>query len=704
MSVKGQLLKYSLAAAIVSTSFAGIPFSEKGLANHLAAQTAFAASTNNLQVAIDRFNTVSAALTPEGATKVEAARSAIKGLAQDNAKLEAIAGPIATKLGITDTNDRAVFGKLLLDVLSIPTTLNVKALDDIRTVPEYREVLKRADVGVTDVSAITVEAVATAAVQAEAYVGNQLKSKSILEWAAIAKDKNQAKELVSGALNAALSASDAAALKELVTNAKITGDDLAQALDKLEQEVNSTVFNAAALAIADAYYNVLNSSTGTTPGGSVIIPSVTVDQQFNDLIKKLEGASDAEKQELVKQALALFAQVVKDAGTIDASSLVKTVDGVAVADVSDAVIAKLDIVISAYAKLQEFLKAAGSDAKVTAGALTVNLGKIANESVEIKLSEAATKKLNASPFGKLDLAFNGLTVSVPNSDEYGKSLGLKVNTKDNAGEPAVKGYAAVSSVYDFNLAVGGQAVHEFTNPIVVRIPLGNLDGVDKELLSVAKIVDGKLVFQGGVLDGNTIVEPRESFSSYVVVENKVSFADIASVKSWAGRQIEVLAAKGAISGRSENVFDPKGNVTRAEFAKMLVRALNLESSNLTSSFKDVKSTDWFAPYVAAAAKKGIINGRTATTFAPNATITRAEMATMIARALSLTTSVEAVEDVDGALKAFKDAAQINATLKAGVALAAKEGIVIGNNGKFNPNNNASRAEAAVILYRAIQVK
>lgn len=703
MSVKGKVLKYSLAAAIVSTSFAGIPFSEKGLANHLAAQTAFAATTTNQQAAVDRFNKVYAALDSDGKIAVETARDAIGDLS--DAQLKAIAEPIANKLKVAD-KDRLVFANLLVDLLSVPTTLSVKALDDIRTNPDYRAVLKTAaaNAGVTDTSAVTVEAVAKAAVDAEAYIGTQLKSKTALQLLAIVKDTAQLKVLANGALDKALAADDVKAVKELVDKSEITGDDLVDAVRELRDAIGTTVFYNAELAIAAAYLTAL--TTEEKPPVVVVVPPTTstLDQKLSELTKKLEGATDAEKQELVKQALDLFAQVVKDAGTIDGSSLVKTVDGVAVADASDAVIAKLDAVLAALDKLQDFLKAAGSDAKAAAGALTVNLGTIAGESVDIELSEAAMKKLNASPFAKLDIAFNGLTVSVPNSDEYGKSLGLKVNTKDNAGEPAVEGYAAVSSVYDFNLAVGGQAVHEFTNPIVVRIPLGNLDGVDQELLSVAKIVDGKLVFQGGVVDGDTIVESRESFSSYVVVENKVSFADIASVKSWAGRQIEVLAAKGAISGRSENVFDPKGNVTRAEFAKMLIRALNLESSNLTSSFKDVKSTDWFAPYVASAAKKGIITGRTAATFAPNATITRAEMATMIARALSLTSNVEAVEDVDGALEAFKDAGDIHATLKAGVALAAKEGIVIGANGKFSPNSNASRAEAAVILYRAMQVK
>lgn len=66
---------------------------------------------------------------------------------------------------------------------------------------------------------------------------------------------------------------------------------------------------------------------------------------------------------------------------------------------------------------------------------------------------------------------------------------------------------------------------------------------------------------------------------------------------------------------------------------MLIRALNLENNSAVQSFSDVSSTAWYAPYVAVAAEKGIITGRSAVKFDPNATITRAEMATMISRAL-----------------------------------------------------------------------
>ncbi|PWW08486.1 S-layer family protein [Paenibacillus cellulosilyticus] len=703
MGVKGTVLKYSLAAAIVSTSFAGIPFSEKGLANHIGAQTAFA-SVSYSQQAVNRFNTVYAALSTQGKADVNTARQAIINL--ESSQRAAIAGPIADKLNVSDEN-RAALADLVVDLLSIPTTLSVSALEEIQTNTEYRDALKSAavGVGVTNTSAITVDAVAKAAVDAESYIGKQLKSKSLTQLIALAKSSAERKTLVNGALNSALSVSTVSELRELVTNAGITGDDVVQAVEQLRTEIGTDVFDDAAEAIALAYLSTLTTTTTTTnPSGSTVTGNTAVDQSFDDLLSKLDGATDAQKLEIAKQALALFNQVLKDSGEVNVSALVTISNGIASVDPSEVVGSKLDTVIAAFEKLQQILKAAGSNEKASAGAFSINLGNIDSSSISVKLSEEVMKKLNASPFGKLNVAMNGLTVSVPNSSEYGKAFGLSVGTKNASTEPAVEGYPAVSSVYNFGLSLGGQDVHEFVNPIVVRIPLGNLNGVDKELLSVAKIVDGKLTFEGGVVDGDTIVESRDTFSSYVVVENKVTFGDIASVKSWAGRQIEVLAAKGAISGRSENVFDPKGSVTRAEFAKMLVRALDLESSGLTSSFSDVKSTDWFAPYVAAAANKGIINGRTTTTFAPNATITRAEMATMIARALTLKTDVKAVENVDAALKAFSDAASINATLKAGVALAAQEGIVIGNAGKFNPNNNASRAEAAVILYRTLQVK
>jgi len=174
------------------------------------------------------------------------------------------------------------------------------------------------------------------------------------------------------------------------------------------------------------------------------------------------------------------------------------------------------------------------------------------------------------------------------------------------------------------------------------------------------------------------------------------------VKDWAGRQIQVVAAKGIIDGREERQFVPNEKVTRAEFAKLIVMTFGLDSNSSFQRFSDVQSTDWFHPYVAAAVEHGIVNGRTDTLFDPNGPITRAEMATMTARALVASGKAKYVSNSDEVLKVFSDAGSIHPSMVDGVALAAKLGICVGEeDNKFNPNNDATRAQAAVLIYRLL---
>jgi hypothetical protein len=105
--------------------------------------------------------------------------------------------------------------------------------------------------------------------------------------------------------------------------------------------------------------------------------------------------------------------------------------------------------------------------------------------------------------------------------------------------------------------------------------------------------------------------------------------------------------------------------------------------------------------VAVAAKHGIVNGRTVTKFAPHDKITREELATMVARALTNIWGTAPAADVEGALSVFTDSSSIDAVHRAGVALVVSEGLMIGNNGKFNPDGYATRAEAAVIIKRIL---
>lgn len=95
-----------------------------------------------------------------------------------------------------------------------------------------------------------------------------------------------------------------------------------------------------------------------------------------------------------------------------------------------------------------------------------------------------------------------------------------------------------------------------------------------------------------------------------------------------------LASRGIINGKGNDIFDPFSNMTRAEFATIIVRALGLEES-FSDRFSDVLHTDWFAGYVGTAEKMGIINGVSEEDFNPNGIITQQEAMVMIARSAKL---------------------------------------------------------------------
>lgn len=98
--------------------------------------------------------------------------------------------------------------------------------------------------------------------------------------------------------------------------------------------------------------------------------------------------------------------------------------------------------------------------------------------------------------------------------------------------------------------------------------------------------------------------------------------------------IEALAARGIINGKTKDLFDPNATMTRAEFATIVVKALGL-APKANNAFSDVKSSDWFAGFVGTANSYGIVSGKSDAIFDPNSTITREEAATMVAKAAKL---------------------------------------------------------------------
>ena len=174
------------------------------------------------------------------------------------------------------------------------------------------------------------------------------------------------------------------------------------------------------------------------------------------------------------------------------------------------------------------------------------------------------------------------------------------------------------------------------------------------------------------------------------------FTDLASAR-WASDAINGLAKAGVINGVTDTEFAPNATVTRAQFAKMLMGTFGLTASAYTtSSFSDVSTDAWYFDAVETAFNLGIINGVEDGVFAPNALITRQDMAVMVTRAAAA--ADKTIAEVTGS-HSFGDAYKISDYAVEAVDTLVKAGIINGiSDAEFAPLDNATRAQAAKILY------
>jgi hypothetical protein len=168
------------------------------------------------------------------------------------------------------------------------------------------------------------------------------------------------------------------------------------------------------------------------------------------------------------------------------------------------------------------------------------------------------------------------------------------------------------------------------------------------------------------------------------------------------KEIEVLASRGIISGMDADSFAPDATMTRAQFASVIVRALNLPQKQ-ADVFADVRKGDWYRSAVATAHSYGLVSGRTKTTFDPNGTITRQEAASMVARAAKycgMDTSMEQGA-IMNQLTLFGDYPSVSNWARESVAFCYKEGILNQEDWNIEPARNITRSEVAEMLYHLL---
>ena len=172
------------------------------------------------------------------------------------------------------------------------------------------------------------------------------------------------------------------------------------------------------------------------------------------------------------------------------------------------------------------------------------------------------------------------------------------------------------------------------------------------------------------------------------------FVDLGS-HAWAKDAINALADEGIIKGTSENTFAPSANITRADFAILLVRAFKMTSES-EENFADVSANDYFAKELAVARNTGLVGGIGENKFAPRNNITRQDMMVIVYRAL-----VAMEKELDTAAISAADFANVSDYAKDAVAALVNAGLVNGKNGLVDPMANTTRAEVAVLLSRIL---
>ncbi|MEK5489241.1 S-layer homology domain-containing protein [Paenibacillus sp. FSL R7-0297] len=192
-------------------------------------------------------------------------------------------------------------------------------------------------------------------------------------------------------------------------------------------------------------------------------------------------------------------------------------------------------------------------------------------------------------------------------------------------------------------------------------------------------------------------------STYSVVWHPLTFADVDN--HWAKNAVNDMGSRLVINGVNETTFNPNADITRAEFAAIIIRGLGLKLGEGTSAFADVAADSWYAAAVETASGYGLITGFEDGTFRPEARITREQAMSIIAKAMKLTGLADQTGTVDTAsvLAAFTDAGSIGAWAGDSLALAAKAGLITGRgDSKLEAKANVTRAEVAVLIQRLLQ--
>ncbi|KQO10669.1 S-layer homology domain-containing protein [Paenibacillus sp. Leaf72] len=349
---------------------------------------------------------------------------------------------------------------------------------------------------------------------------------------------------------------------------------------------------------------------------------------------------------------------------------------------------------------------------LTAGTVKTLADKKANLEISNELA------IYPVPGGKMDLdsvskqlgnpALNDIAVQI----NISRSADALIQSAKN--KATAQGYQLLVNPVDLDLT--------FTNSGKTKRS-GQLSGYAPKYIALPEGIDPNRITTGVVVnsDGSVFHVPTvlakingryyaqindlRSHGSYSVIWNPRDFDDVKN--HWGEMDTNNVAARLDLEGTGNNSFSPNRNVTRSEFADIVVLGLGLMRQDAPQNiFPDVTDSAWYGASVAIANEFGIVRGYNDGSFYGNQEITREQGFSMIARAYRMIDSGAALseEQAASALAGYKDAPDVSAWAKADVAQLIAAEIIQGNGPEvLSPKAPMTRAEVTALIARMLKI-
>lgn len=331
--------------------------------------------------------------------------------------------------------------------------------------------------------------------------------------------------------------------------------------------------------------------------------------------------------------------------------------------------------------------------------LTINLPKVVQDAL-VK-EHVVELKINSSV---IEISFDKAAIGAIQS-----TAGMDAQmTAKPAAALSTEAMAAIGSrpVFDLTLTYGGKTMSSFgTGKVYVGIPYTLGENEQAGNITVVYVDEGGKVtwLTQSSYDATRklAIFTTDHFSAYGVAykSDTPMFSDIDS--HWAKEDILFVVNRGLFIGTGNGKFSPDLPITRGMFVTALGRLAQADVSGYKqSSFLDVPADAYYMGYVEWANKSSIVNGIGGGKYAPDAFITREQMAVMIDRyAMAIGFQLPAIHTEN----TFADGAKIGSWAKDAIRRVQMAGIINGKTGNlFDPQGNATRAEVSAVLKRFIE--